>query len=155
MQALVNVSLHTKFQVPIFTLCKDMMGSQNLIRISWRWETRAMRCITANVLQTSKVDAQCDKLATEVSWQCLASTVASLQLLHLHLTYLTCIWRLRLGNLFEFCRDFQRQETRVTRLSCGFVCVILRLAVSVEHWLVTDGWTDRHTTTADTRAGPR
>jgi len=29
------------------------------------------------------------------------------------------------------------------------VCVILRLAVSVEHRIVTDGQTDEHTTTAD------
>jgi len=34
--------------------------------ISYRWQTRATRCITANVLQT-QVDAQCDKLATELS----------------------------------------------------------------------------------------
>ena len=37
----------------------------------------------------------------------------------------------------EFCRDFQHQKTRVPRLSCGIVCMILRLAVSVEHRLVT------------------
>ena len=30
--------------------------------------------------------------------------------------------------------------------------VILRLVVSVEHRLVTDGQTDRHTTTVNTRA---
>jgi len=30
------------------------------------------------------------------------------------------------------------EELRVRRL-CGFVCMILRLAVSAEHWLVTDG----------------
>ena len=35
-----------------------------------------------------------------------------------------------------------RQKTRFLELSCGFVCVILRLAVLVEHRLVTD--TDRH-----------
>jgi len=29
-------------------------------------QTPATRCITANVLQTSKVDAQCDKLATKL-----------------------------------------------------------------------------------------
>jgi len=29
--------------------------------------TRATRCITANVLQTNKVDAKWDKLATELS----------------------------------------------------------------------------------------
>ena len=33
-------------------------------------------------------------------------------------------------------------ETRVPALSCGVVCVILRLAVLVEHRLVTDGRTD-------------
>ena len=36
--------------------------------ISCRWRTRTTRCITTNVLQT-KVDAQRDKLATELSWQ--------------------------------------------------------------------------------------
>jgi len=30
-------------------------------------KTRATRCITANVLQTDQVDAQCDKFATELS----------------------------------------------------------------------------------------
>ena len=62
-----------------------------------------------------------------------------------NLTYPTCIWcvRLRWFHLsFEFCRDFRHQKTRVPGLSCGVVCVILRLAVSVEHRLVTDGQTD-------------
>jgi len=53
--------------------------------------------ITANVLQTNKVDAQCDKLATELSQQRFASKFASLQLPHLYLTYLTCICCLRWG----------------------------------------------------------
>ena len=48
---------------------------------------------------------------------------------------------------FEFCRDFQYQKTRVPGPSCGVVCVILRLAVSVEHQLVTDGRTDGQTDT--------
>jgi len=39
---------------------------------------------------------------------------------------------------FEFCRDFRHQKTRIHGLSSGVVCVILRLAVSVEHRLVTD-----------------
>jgi len=33
---------------------------------------------------------------------------------------------------FEFSRDFRQQNTRVPGLSCDVVCVILRLAVSVE-----------------------
>jgi len=49
---------------------------------------------------------------------------------------------------FEFCRDFQYTKTEVLKLSCAVVCVILRLAVSVEHRLVTDGRTDGHTKTA-------
>jgi len=38
----------------------------------------------------------------------------------------------------EFCRDFWIQKTRVPELSYGIVCVILRLAVLVQCWLVTD-----------------
>jgi len=45
----------------------------------------------------------------------------------------------------EFRGDLWRQETRVPGLSCGVVYVILRLAVLVEHRLVTDGQTDRQT----------
>jgi len=48
----------------------------------------------------------------------------------------------------EFRGDLWHQKTRVPGLSCGVVCVILRLAVLVEHRLVmdgqTDGQTDRH-----------
>jgi len=45
----------------------------------------------------------------------------------------------------EFRRDLWRQKTRVPGLSCGVICVILRLAVLVEHRLVTDGQTDGQT----------
>jgi len=45
----------------------------------------------------------------------------------------------------EFRGDLWRQETRVPGLSCGVVCVILRLAVLVEHRLVIDGQTDGRT----------
>jgi len=44
---------------------------------------------------------------------------------------------------FEFYRDFQRRKTRVPGRSSGVVCVIVRLAVSVEDGL--DGRTDRQT----------
>ena len=44
--------------------------------------------------------------------------------------------------LFEFCRDLQYQKTRAPGLSCGVVSVILRLAVLVEHRLVTNEQTD-------------
>ena len=45
-------------------------------------------------------------------------------------------------------------ETRVPGLSCGVICVILRLAVLIQYRSVTDTktdrQTDRHTTTAYT-----
>ena len=45
----------------------------------------------------------------------------------------------------EFRGDLWRQKTRVPGVSCGVVCVILHLAVLVEHQLVTDGQTDGQT----------
>jgi len=68
------------------------------------------------------------------------SKVADFNLPHLHLAP-----PLRV-TAFEFCRDFRQRKTRVPELSCercDVICVFLRLAVSVEHWLVTDGRTDR------------
>jgi len=47
----------------------------------------------------------------------------------------------------EFRGEFWQQITRVPVLSCGFVCLILRLAVLVELRLVTDRQTDRQTQT--------
>ena len=41
-------------------------------------------------------------------------------------------------------------KTRVMGLSCGVVCVILRLAVLIQYRSVTDRQTHRHTTTAYT-----
>jgi len=112
-------------------------------RISCRWQTRATHCNTTNLLQTSK----CDKLATELSSQRFVPKVANLKLLRLHLTYPACIWRLRWGwhhSSFAESLDYPG-------LSCGIVYVILHLAFSVEHRLVTDKWTDRNMMTADTR----
>jgi len=42
---------------------------------------------------------------------------------------------------FEFCRGLWHQKTRVPGLSCGTVCMILRLAVSIDHRLVIEGQT--------------
>ena len=50
----------------------------------------------------------------------------------------------------EFRGDLSHQKTRVPELSRGFVCVILRLSILVEHRLVTDGRTDRHGAMAST-----
>ena len=46
---------------------------------------------------------------------------------------------------FEFRHDLWRQKIRVMGLSCGVVCVILRLAVLIQYRSVTDTQTDRQT----------
>jgi len=69
-------------------------------RISCHWQTHTTHCITANVLQTSKVDAQCDKLVTELTWQRFTSEVANLQLPHLHLTTPLGLTRLSFAEIF-------------------------------------------------------
>ena len=55
---------------------------------------------------------------------------------------------------FEFHSELWCQKTRVPALSCGVICVILRLAVLIQYRSVTDTHTDRqtdrHTTTAYT-----
>jgi len=80
-----------------------------------------MRCVTANVPQTNKVDTQCDKLATELSWQRFTSKVATFQLPHLHFTYPTCIWRLRWGWIrLSFAEIFGIRKLQ----SLGY-CVVL------------------------------
>ena len=43
---------------------------------------------------------------------------------------------------FEFCQDLRHQKLE-SLIYRGVICVILRLAVSVEHRLVADGRTDR------------
>ena len=69
-----------------------------------------------------------------------AATAPAFNLLHLHLE--PSMWGV---TPFEFCRDFRHQKTRVSGLSFGDVCVILRLAISVEHRPVTDRQTDGRT----------
>ena len=53
---------------------------------------------------------------------------------------------------FKFRHDIWYQKTRVMGLSCGVVCVIIRLAVLIQYQSVTDTHTHthRHTTTAYT-----
>jgi len=70
----------------------------------------------------------------------------------------TCICRPHRGwSHLNFAMNFG-VRTRVTRLSCGIICMILCLAVLIQYWSVpgthtdgqTDGQTDRHTTMAYT-----
>jgi len=102
----------------------------------------------------------------------MQSKFANLQLPHLYLSYRTSIWSLIIYAMlsdvnphytctclahplgvapFEI-RCFRQEKLESMRYVVALFFVILRLAVSVEHRLVTDRQTDRHTTAANTRA---
>ena len=131
-----------------------------ITRISCRWQTRATRYSTANVLETNKIDPSRDKLATELRWQRFATKVANFQLLHLHLTCPICICRIRSGwTRLSFADIFG-----IRKLSMGYGVRCLRdstfsrLSRTPTCDRQTDGrtdgqtdrQTDRHTTTANT-----
>jgi len=65
-----------------------------------------------------------------------AATAPAFNLPHLHLAPLFGVIP------YEFYQDLGCHKTRVPRLSCGVVCLILHLAVSAEHRLVSNGQTD-------------
>ena len=91
-------------------------------QLTWTWischsQTHVTCCITANVLQTNNVDAQCDKLANER--QCFALKVASFQLPRLRLTYPTCIWCLRWGwPCLSFAEVFGIRKLESSHVNC-------------------------------------
>ena len=133
-----TTSNHTPDALPItqLTAWKHWRNSEDwpqpITRISCHLQTHAMYRILANM----QMDAQCENLATKVSWQCLASKDARFQLPHLHLALSLEV------TLFEFCQGIWHQKTRIPGLLCGIVGMIARLAISVEHRLVTDGHDD-------------
>jgi len=82
----------------------------------------------------------------------LSRHVANFQLPHLHLTYPTCIWRLRWGDPVWVLPRFSASITRAPWLSHGVVCATLYVYSRFSRTSICDRRTDRHTTTANTRA---
>jgi len=118
-----------------------------LINNKYHLSLKKPRCITASVLR-AKVDAQCDKLATELSWQCLWRSTFDVFKSPI-LIYSTCIWRLRWGWPHLSCRHLRQQKTTVPGLSCG--CYLRNPTISrFSRTPTCDRQTDRHTTMAYT-----
>ena len=86
------------------------------------------------------MDAQCDKLATKLSWYHLQRLTCRDDKAETSpiLTYAACIWRPLWMTPLEFCHHLWCQKSRVSGLSCGIVSLILCLAIFVELQLVTD-----------------
>ena len=128
----------TKFEVSRFTRYETMNGGAAENGVVWggQWALKVMGNAT---IRQSAYDLlfdfnrnhasilYCFRDITGYLWK-----VADFDPLHLHLVPPQGVTRV------EFRRDLQRQKTRLSGLSCGFVCVILHLAVLLELRLVTD-----------------
>ena len=102
--------------------------------------------LSANVLQT-KVDAQCDKFATEPSRQRFASKVANFQLPQLHLMY-PHLHLARWGwPRFSFAEIFDviKRDSLGYRVALFAWSYVYRFSKNIDLWQ-TDGQTDMTTT---------
>jgi len=140
------VNQYIKYEVSRFTRCETMNGGTKCT--NWgSWGAYGSLKVTGNVtIRQSTYDFLFDFNRNHASilycFRDIAgylSKVTDFEPPHLHLGP-------RQGVIpVEFRGDLRHPKTRVPELSCGFVCVILRLAVLVVLRLVTDRRTDRQT----------
>jgi len=151
---LAVVSQCTKFEVCRFTRYEAMNGGAKCKKMGWFGAVRGHSRSSA-MSPFDKAHMTC--YSTLIETIRLSCTVFEIQLVICQkspiLTHPTCIWCPRRGwpqSNFAEIFDIWLQKTRVPGLSCGVVCVILHLAVLVEHWLVTNRRTDGHRAMAST-----
>ena len=140
------VSQCTKFEVSRFTRYEAMNGSakcRNWCDLGW---LGALKVIGNVTIRQSAYDFLFDFNRNYVSilyrFRDIAgywSKVADFDPPHLHSAPSQAVTPV------EFRGDLWLQKTRFTGLSCGVACMILRLAVLVEHRLMMDGQTDGQT----------
>jgi len=108
----------------------------------------------ANVLLQTKVDAQCDKLETELNlqhlWQSTFSSYSKLFVESRQFWPTQPAFGASIGSdRFEFCPDLQQLKTRVPGLSCG-ICLRDPTFSRVSRTQTCVTQRDRHTTTVYT-----
>ena len=140
------VSQCTKYEVSRFTRYEAVNGGAKC-RKSGGWGGQGALKVNGNVAIRQSATFSYSTLIETMRLSCTVFEIQpAIGQKSPILTHPTCIRRPRRGvTPVEFCGDLWRQKTRVPGLSCGVVCVILRLAVLVEHRLVTDGRTDGRT----------
>ena len=132
----------TKFEVSRFTRYETMNDGAKCRKwggfgqLGGHWRSSAM----------SPFDrAHTTSYSTVIETMCLSCTVFEILPVVCRkspiLTHLTCIWCPRVTPV-EFRGGLWQEKTRLPGLSCSVVRVNLRLAVLVEHRLVTDLRTD-------------
>jgi len=139
---LAMASQCTKFEVSRFTRYEAMNGGAKckLQKMRWFGAVRGLSRSSAmspfDRADTTSYSTLIENVSIVYRFRDTAgylSKVADSDLLHLH------FWRPRRGwPRLNFVEIFGIRKLRVPRLSCGVVCGILRLAVLVEHGLVTD-----------------
>ena len=128
----------TKFEISSSPVTKLWMGVQNAENGVVRGHSRSSAMSPFDREHTTSCSTLIETMCRFRDIADYLSKVANFDPLHLHLAHPQ-------GAIsVEFRRDLWHQKTRVHGLSCGVVCVILRLAILVEHRLVTDRRTDRH-----------
>jgi len=109
------MTLRFRKHITVSTVCYCQFAIMNEGIGNYSWNNKDQlsltnpRCITVNVLPTNRADAQCDKLATELSWQRFASKVAkfsvtasaAFNLPHLHLVPAPRWPRLSFAEIFD------------------------------------------------------
>jgi len=138
---LAMVNQCTKFEVSRFTRCEAMNDGAKMQKMEWFWMVRghskswAMPPFDTVHMTSYSTLTETMRLSFTV-FEILPVICRKLPIL----THPTCIWPAPLQGVIavEFCGDLWHQITTFPGLSCGVVCVILRLAVLVEHRLVTD-----------------
>jgi len=104
-----------------------------------------MHCITANVLQT-KVDAQCDKLGTELSWQCLRRSIfTSYRELSYLLKFAICnllAWWTKYIIWTSFCSSLLKVLLYSVFFLCFLVCTVYNRAALC---MLNDEWMNINT----------
>jgi len=106
------------------------------VRCAALWQTCCTQRWTLTVINLwqNKVNSACDSRRFRVIASYL-SKVANFNLSHPHLVPPLGWPHLSFAEIFSIAK-------LVPALSCGIVCVMLRLPISVEHWLVTDWQTN-------------
>ena len=143
------VSQCTKYEISRFTRYEAMNGSAKNAKNGLVWGGQGALKVNGNVtIRYSAYDFLFDFNRNRASilyrFRDIAgylSKVVDFDPPHLHLAPPQGV------TLVVFRGDLWHQKARVSEVSCVVVCVILRLAVLVEHRLVTERRTDRQTDT--------
>jgi len=135
MLGLPTINVNTKYEVPVFTHYEDMKGDE----MCRNWGGLGSTKVICNITYDFLLDFNRMHLVPFRVIARFSSKVAEFNPPYLHLSPQYGVIK------FEFRRDIWHQKTRDPGLTCGIICVVLRLAVLIPYQSVTDTHTHRQT----------